>query len=189
MDTLTALNTRVSVARLTEPGPSADQVRQLLAAAIRAPDHGMLRPWRFLVLEGEERERLGDIMEWRLLRRQPEADQCARDNIRNKALRAPTIIVAVAEITEGHKVPAWEQVLAVGAAVQNIMVAARGRGLDTCPQAAFTPFHRVIRDQLAMPANEILVCGMALGYADPDAVENRLTTEREPIDVWTTFLD
>ena len=118
MDTLTALNTRVSVARLTEPGPSADQVRQLLAAAIRAPDHGMLRPWRFLVLEGEERERLGDIMEWRLLRRQPEADQCARDNIRNKALRAPTIIVAVAEITEGHKVPAWEQVLAVGAAVR-----------------------------------------------------------------------
>ena len=129
MDTLTALNTRVSVARLTEPGPSADQVRQLLAAAIRALDHGMLRPWRFLVLEGEERERLGDIMEWRLLRRQPEADQCARDNIRNKALRAPTIIVAVAEITEGHKVPAWEQVLAVGAAVQNIMVAAHALGI------------------------------------------------------------
>ena len=76
-----------------------------------------------------------------------------------------------------------------GMFLQNIMVAARGRGLDTCPQAAFTPFHRVIRDQLAMPANEILVCGMALGYADPDAVENRLTTEREPIDVWTTFLD
>ena len=76
-----------------------------------------------------------------------------------------------------------------GMFLQNIMVAARGRGLDTCPQAAFTPFHRVIREQLAMPANEILVCGMALGYADPDAIENRLTTEREPIDVWTTFLD
>jgi len=76
-----------------------------------------------------------------------------------------------------------------GMFLQNIMVAARGRGLDTCPQAAFTPFHRVIREQFAMPANEILVCGMALGYADPDAVENRLTTEREPIDVWTTFLD
>ena len=76
-----------------------------------------------------------------------------------------------------------------GMFLQNIMVAARGRGLDTCPQAAFNPFQRVIREQLQMPENETLVCGMALGYADPDAVENRLTTERESIDVWTTFLD
>ena len=76
-----------------------------------------------------------------------------------------------------------------GMFLQNIMVAARGRGLDTCPQAAFNPFHRVIHEQLQMSVNEALVCGMALGYADSDAIENRLTTEREPIDVWTTFLD
>lgn len=129
MDTLTALTQRVSVPRLTEPGPTPEQVRQLLAAAIRAPDHGMLRPWRFIVLEGADRERLGDIMEWRLLKRQPDADRKARDKLRAKALRAPTLIVAVAEITEHHKVPAWEQVLAVGAAVQNIMVAAHALGL------------------------------------------------------------
>ena len=73
--------------------------------------------------------------------------------------------------------------------LQNIMVAARGRGLDTCPQAAFNPFHRVIRETLQMPDNEELVCGMALGYADNDAVANRLTTEREPLNVWATFLD
>ena len=76
-----------------------------------------------------------------------------------------------------------------GMFLQNIMVAARGRGLDTCPQAAFNPFQRVIREQLRMPENEVLVCGMALGYSDPDAIENHLTTERESIDVWTTFLD
>ena len=76
-----------------------------------------------------------------------------------------------------------------GMFLQNIMVAARGRGLDTCPQAAFNPFHRVIRETLQMPDNEELVCGMALGYADNDAVENRLTTERESLDVWATFLD
>jgi len=76
-----------------------------------------------------------------------------------------------------------------GMFLQSIMVAARGRGLDTCPQAAFNPFQRVIREQLRMPENEALVCGMALGYSDPDAIENHLTTERESIDVWTTFLD
>ena len=76
-----------------------------------------------------------------------------------------------------------------GMFLQNIMVAARGRGLDTCPQAAFNPFHRVIRETLQMPDSEELVCGMALGYADNDAVANRLTTERESLDVWATFLD
>ena len=76
-----------------------------------------------------------------------------------------------------------------GMFLQNIMVAARGRGLDTCPQAAFNPFHRVIREALQMPESEELVCGMALGYADYDAVENQFATERESLDVWATFLD
>ena len=76
-----------------------------------------------------------------------------------------------------------------GMFLQNIMVAARGRGLDTCPQAAFNPFHRVIREALQMPESEELVCGMALGYADHDAVENQFATEREPLDVWATFQD
>ena len=76
-----------------------------------------------------------------------------------------------------------------GMFLQNIMVAARGRGLDTCPQAAFTPFHRVIARELALPETEMLVCGMALGHADPAAVENALVTEREPVAGFTRFLD
>ncbi len=76
-----------------------------------------------------------------------------------------------------------------GMFLQNIMVAARGRGLDTCPQAAFTPFHRVIARELALPDSEMLVCGMALGDADPAAVENTLVTEREPLERFVRFLD
>jgi nitroreductase len=66
-----------------------------------------------------------------------------------------------------------------GMFLQNIMVAARARGLDTCPQAAFTQYHRVIAQQLHLPENEMVVCGMALGWADPEQVENTLVTERE----------
>jgi nitroreductase len=76
-----------------------------------------------------------------------------------------------------------------GMFLQNIMVAARARGLDTCPQAAFTQFHRVIREQLALPDNEMLVCGMSLGYADMSRVENSLQTEREPVGGFARFLD
>jgi nitroreductase len=76
-----------------------------------------------------------------------------------------------------------------GMFLQNIMVAARARGLDTCPQAAFTPFHAVIAQSLALPENEQLVCGMALGYADMSKIENSLVTEREPVSGFVQFLD
>lgn len=75
-----------------------------------------------------------------------------------------------------------------GMFLQNIMVAARARGLDTCPQAAFTQFHRVISQELQLPDNEMVVCGMALGYADHDKAENRLTTEREPVHGFAHFI-
>lgn len=76
-----------------------------------------------------------------------------------------------------------------GMFLQSIMVAARGRGLDTCPQAAFTQYHRVIAQQLALPENEMVVCGMALGWADPGKVENSLVTEREPVAQFARFME
>jgi nitroreductase len=76
-----------------------------------------------------------------------------------------------------------------GMFLENIMVAARARGLDTCPQAAFTQFHRVIKEQLGLPDNEMVVCGMSLGYADMSRVENTLETEREPVSGFARFLE
>jgi nitroreductase len=76
-----------------------------------------------------------------------------------------------------------------GMFLQNVMVAARARGLDTCPQAAFMQFHRIIMEHVGAPAQEMLVCGMSLGHADADAVENRLTTEREPVSGFARFIE
>lgn len=75
-----------------------------------------------------------------------------------------------------------------GMFLQNIMLAAKARGLDTCPQAAFTQYHKIIREQLQFPENEMLVCGMALGYADTSKVENTLVTERESVSAFVKFL-
>ena len=74
-----------------------------------------------------------------------------------------------------------------GMFLQNVMVAARARGLDTCPQAAFTQFHRIIARHLQLPEEEMVVCGMALGHADPAAVENSLVTEREAVSGFVRF--
>lgn len=76
-----------------------------------------------------------------------------------------------------------------GMFLQSLMLAARAHGLDTCPQAAFTPFHRIIAAHLALPPGEMVVCGMALGYEDKTAVENRLETERSPLSEWVRFMD
>jgi len=76
-----------------------------------------------------------------------------------------------------------------GMFLQSVMVAARARQLHTCPQAAFLKFHRLIAEQLGMPADQMLVCGMSLGYADASSIENSLVTEREPVAAFTTFHD
>ena len=76
-----------------------------------------------------------------------------------------------------------------GMFLQNVMVAARARGLDTCPQAAFTQFHRIIARHLGLGDGEMVVCGMSLGHADPAAIENSLHTEREPVSGFARFLD
>jgi nitroreductase len=76
-----------------------------------------------------------------------------------------------------------------GMFLQNVMVAARARGLDTCPQAAFTQYHRIIERELALPEADMVVCGMSLGYADMSKVENTLATAREPVSGFARFLD
>ena len=77
--------------------------------------------------------------------------------------------------------------LDLGIYISSLMVATRGRGLDTCPQAAFADFHAVIRSELGIPENEIIICGLALGHADPDAPENRLVTTRANAGEFATF--
>ncbi len=79
--------------------------------------------------------------------------------------------------------------LDLGMFLQNLLIAAQGHGLDSCPQAIFARFHPVVRQELAIPEQEIVVCGIAIGKADPDAPANRLVPEREPVDSFTTWLD
>ncbi len=74
-----------------------------------------------------------------------------------------------------------------GMFLENVMIAARGRGLHTCPQAAFTQFHRLIAEELQLAPSQMVVCGMALGHADPAAVENSLLTERAPVAEFARF--
>jgi len=77
--------------------------------------------------------------------------------------------------------------LDAGMFLQSLMLAARGEGLHTCPQAMFVPYHRVVRRHVPIPETQVLLCGVALGYEDPTQPENDLRTQREPVDTFATF--
>jgi len=89
-------------------------------------------------------------------------------------------------IDRSLKIGSW---LDYGMFLQNIMIAARARGFDTCPQAAFARYHRIIRNHLNVSEEQIVVCGMSLGVIDDTAVENQIETEREPVSGFTRFYD
>ena len=131
MDALTALFSRhsISPAFMKPPAPEGKDLERILEAGAAAPDHGQLRPWRFLLIREEARARLGDLAAEALAERQPEAPADLLEKERGKPLRAPLIIAVVARIEADHpKIPAVEQLLAAGAAVQNMLLAAHAQG-------------------------------------------------------------
>jgi nitroreductase len=87
-------------------------------------------------------------------------------------------------LDEDMEIGSW---LDLGIFIGSLTIAARGRGLDTCPQAAFADFHTLIRPLLGIPEDQIVICGLALGHADPDAAVNRLATERAPVAEYSSF--
>jgi nitroreductase len=87
-------------------------------------------------------------------------------------------------LDEDLEIGSW---LDLGIYLGSLMIAARGHGLHTCPQAAFADFHTIIRAQLGIPEKEVIICGMALGHIDPDAPVNRLATERAALADYASF--
>jgi len=127
VDALTALQTRTATPRLVEPVPRGADLEQVLKAGLRAPDHGMLRPWRFLLVEGEARQKLGELFVEAL---QPETDE-QRQKLLGAPLRAPLVIICIAKIKVGNKVPAIEQIGSMAAAIQNMSVALHAMGFGS----------------------------------------------------------
>jgi len=124
MDAITALHQRVSTPRLAAPAPTQEQLRVLFAAALRAADHGNMRPWRFLVVEGEGLVRLGELFARVTTAKNPDITQPELDRCHAMPQRAPMIIVSIAKCQPNPKVPQIEQMISAGAATQNLLNAA-----------------------------------------------------------------
>lgn len=128
MSPLDVLHTRNSAAVLMEPAPCGDALYNILKAAVRASDHRRLRPWKFLLVEGESREKLSEIFLGVATSRGKVTSTEAGDAIKAKLYRAPLIIVVVASIKPDTAVPEIEQILSAGCAAQLMLVAAHAQG-------------------------------------------------------------
>ncbi len=131
MTVLEALLTRKSTPPrlMDDQGPTPDEVQDLLRAAMTAPDHGAIRPWRFVIIEGDDRAELGQVFAEALRRRDPQASEEAVAKEVGRPLRAPTVIAILARVTlDRPNVPPVEQIVAVGCAAQNMLLAAEAKG-------------------------------------------------------------
>ena len=162
MELLEGIQSRTSPLKLTAPGPTAAHIEQIIRAGTRAPDHGRLRPWRFTVLEGEARGKLGDAMANCLRTRAPQSPQEHLDAERGKAMRAPTIIVVGAKISKG-KIPEIEQVGAANAAVQNMLLAAHALGYGAMWKTGAAAYDPGVKALVGLAPEDHIVALVYLG--------------------------
>ncbi|CAM3906823.1 putative NAD(P)H nitroreductase YdjA [Pseudomonas reidholzensis] len=162
MEALDALLNRVSVPRLTDPAPNAAQREALFQAALRAPDHGQLRPWRFLTVEGAARDKLGELFAAAVANK-GDASQAALDKARAMPLRAPLLIVVIARLQDHFKVPKSEQLLAAGCAAHGILIAAHAQGIGAVWRTGDLAFDAHVHQGLGLEANEELIGYLYVG--------------------------
>lgn len=154
----------ISPKRLVEPGPSAEQLESLLSLASAAPDHGLLTPWRFIVIPAPQRHRLAEVFALALIDRDPGATLEQIESAREKAHRAPLLMVAVAclDVREPNT-PDLERMVSMGAAIQNVLLGAHAMGFGaglTSGQAMTSPRLRAL---CGLGDGEVAVCCVNVG--------------------------
>ena len=170
MDAVDVMISRVSPAKLSEPAPPPEALEKMLAAAVAAPDHGRIRPWRFVVIQGQARERFGELMAQSLARREKDISPAKLDFEKAKALRAPVLVVVAAAPKDDPKIPEIEQIEAVAAATQNFVIAAHALGYGTLWRTGKVAYDAEVKTALGLRGNDTVVGILYVGsIATPGA--------------------
>lgn len=154
----------ISPKRLVEPGPSASELRQMFRSAAAAPDHGLVQPWRFVIVPPDKRALLAEVFALALVDRDPGATLEQIETAREKAYRAPVLMLVVARLGDCEPpIPVLERMVSVGAAVQNVLLMAQGQGYGaglTSGQAMQSPR---MRELFSLKPGEEAVCFLNIG--------------------------
>jgi nitroreductase len=164
MQAIEALLTRRSATALTEPGPDEAALQLIFQSAVHAPDHGRLRPWRFVIVRGAARERFGELLAAHLQRTHAGVGEETLARERSKAFRAPLIIVVAAHArADVKKVPPIEQQLSAGAAVHAMMLAARALGFNAMWKTGTPAYDDTVKAALDLAPEDAIVGFLYVG--------------------------
>jgi len=180
MHAIAAMLSRRSVPalRLHEPGPSSAQVDVAIDAALCAPDHGALRPWRFVLIHGTARERLAALLTGRMRAREPDTAPGKLEKVGTQVRTAPLVIAVGAHIEPAHKVPEVEQLLAVGAGVMNLLNAFHALGFGAIWLTGGNAYDPQVAAALGFAAAERCVGFVYVGSVDAADLAPARRTER-----------
>lgn len=178
------LQSRNSAPILGSPGPDDVELAEIFAAALRAPDHAWLRPWRFLVVSGERREALGQVFAGALKARNPDADEAALAKAANAPLRAPTLVVVITRLSEHPKVPLVEQRQSAACAAHAILLAAEASGFAGIWRTGDAAFDPNVEQALGLAANEEITGFLYLGTREGGAKPLPQLNAADFVDNW-----
>jgi nitroreductase len=170
-----------SAKAMTGPGPSADQLRRILAAGVRVPDHGKLTPWRFIVFEGEGRARMGDILAEAIAGERDISPERIEQE-RGRFMRAPIVIGVVSRVREAIPIPTWEQELSAGAVCMSIVIAAHALGFVANWITEWCAYHPKVLARMGLKPGERIAGFIYLGQS-ATVLEDR---PRPPVEAITT---
>lgn len=157
----------VKPAAMAAPGPTAAQLTQILTAATRVPDHKKLAPWRFIVFEGEARERFGQVLAQVCAREEKDPPSTMRLELEAKRLmRAPTVVAVISRVTHNPAAPDWEQQLSAGAVCQNMTLAANALGFATNWITEWYSYSAGVQAALGLARNERIAGFVYIGSGD-----------------------
>jgi nitroreductase len=160
-DTIDLILTRASEPRLKEPAPGSDVLNEVFTCAARAPDHALLRPWRYLVVAGDDLVKLGEVFKAAADDSDPFAPKA--DKLQAMPLRAPMLIVGITCHREHPKVPLIEQQLSTGAGMAMILLALEARGFAGMWRTGPMAYHPEVRSGLGLAANETITGFLYVG--------------------------
>jgi nitroreductase len=148
---------------LTGPAPDDAQLQQILKVALNAPDHGRLHPYRFITIRGDARHKLSELFGRATQLREPDVDAAYLQKQKDKPLRSPLIVVAVANPIESPKIPQIEQMLSAGAAAHNILLASNALGFGSIWLTGANAYDPVVRAELGIADSEHIIGFVYIG--------------------------
>lgn len=166
------------------PGPDAAQLRQILEAAMRVPDHGKLAPWRFVIVEADRRDAFAELLQDAYRTEKPEAGRLELEAMDQFARQAPVLVAVLSTPAQASKIPLWEQELSAGAACMNLLTATHAAGFVGSWLTGWPSYNGQVLESLGGSPNDKIAGFLFLGSPGRELEERPRPTYEAVVSTW-----